>query len=137
MEALEWGTSPSVLEVEARYQGPLPGGGVRQWAPREDGAPLHSRFLGQHAAGGPHVSTRDAHGHIGPGDARNGLSAYLRKGGKLDRAMQKDMEEKFDERDAELESVRPDEDDEEENVCPADKVAYWDCRSLPCKVTCK
>ena len=66
-----------------------------------------------------------------------GCPHTYRMGGKLDRAMQKDMEEKFDERDAELETVKSEEEDEEESVCPADKVAYWDCRALPCKVTCK
>ncbi|PTL77077.1 hypothetical protein [Vitiosangium sp. GDMCC 1.1324] len=68
-----------------------------------------------------------------------GCPHTYRKGGKLDRAMQKDMEERFDERDAEFERVRSeeDEDDEEERVCPADKVESWDCSSQPCKVMCK
>ncbi|WNG32221.1 hypothetical protein F0U61_00320 [Archangium violaceum] len=65
-----------------------------------------------------------------------GCPHTYRKGGKLDRAMQKDLKERFDERNAEFESVEPDE-DEEESVCPAEKVEYWDCRSLPCEVTCK
>lgn len=66
-----------------------------------------------------------------------GCPHTYRKGGKLDRAMQKDMEEKFDERDAEFEAARSEEEDEDENVCPAGKVANWDCRTQPCKVTCK
>lgn len=65
-----------------------------------------------------------------------GCPHTYRKGGKLDRAMQKDLEKRFDEREAELDSVEPEE-DEGESVCPADKVEYWDCRSPPCKVTCK
>jgi len=65
-----------------------------------------------------------------------GCPHTYRIGGKLDRAMQKDRDEKFEEREREFESVEAG-DDENERFCPADKVEYWDCRSLPCKVTCQ
>lgn len=65
-----------------------------------------------------------------------GCPHTYRKGGKLDRAMQKDMEEKFEQREAELEGLEFEEDDEE-SICPPDKVVHEDCRTLPCKVTCQ
>jgi hypothetical protein len=66
-----------------------------------------------------------------------GCPHTYRKGGKLDRAMQKDMEENFEARQREFESLGFEDDDEEERVCPDGKVEDWDCRSPPCKVTCK
>ena len=60
----------------------------------------------------------------------------FRKGGKLDRAIQKDTDERFEQREAELRSLELEEEDEE-RICPDDKVEYQDCRTLPCKVTCQ
>ncbi|HYO70869.1 MAG TPA: hypothetical protein VEU33_32795 [Archangium sp.] len=65
-----------------------------------------------------------------------GCPHTYRKGGKLDRAMQKDTDEKFEQREAELQGLEF-EDDDEERICPPDKVEYRDCRTLPCKVTCQ
>jgi hypothetical protein len=65
-----------------------------------------------------------------------GCPHTYRKGGKLDRAMQKDMDEKFEQRHEEFRSLELEEDDEE-RICPDDKVEYRDCRTLPCTVTCQ
>ena len=65
-----------------------------------------------------------------------GCPHTYRKGGKLDRAMQKDTKEKFKQRDEEFRSLELEEDDEE-RICPDDKVEYRDCRTLPCTVTCQ
>ncbi|HZH15138.1 MAG TPA: hypothetical protein VE057_12360 [Archangium sp.] len=65
-----------------------------------------------------------------------GCPHTYRKGGKLDRAMQKDTKEKFKQRDEEFRSLELEEDDEE-SICPDDKVEYRDCRTLPCTVTCE
>ncbi len=64
-----------------------------------------------------------------------GCPHTYRRGGKLDRAMQKDREEEFKERE-EFKSLEFEEDDEE-RTCPDDKVEYRDCRTLPCTVTCQ
>ncbi len=71
-----------------------------------------------------------------------GCPHTYRKGGKLDRAMQKDMEEKFEERDRELETVEPWGDDEEEElVCPRGTMAVRECGPpnpvSKCEVMCK
>ena len=65
-----------------------------------------------------------------------GCPHTYRKGGKLDRAMQKDREEEFKRRGEESRSLELEE-DEEERICPDDKVESWDCRTLPCTVTCQ
>ncbi|WNG42712.1 hypothetical protein F0U60_00335 [Archangium minus] len=57
------------------------------------------------------------------------------KGGKLDRAMEKDINDNHDERKREWRNQGM-EDDEEES-CPEGKVKVRDCISLPCKVECK
>lgn len=64
-----------------------------------------------------------------------GCPHTYRKGGKLDRAMQKDREEEFQRREEESGSLELEEDDE--RICPDDKVEYRDCRTLPCTVTCQ
>lgn len=60
------------------------------------------------------------------------------KGGKLDRAMEKDLQEMHEERKRELREKKEQnlEDDEEWN-CPEGKVLVRDCTSLPCKVECQ
>ena len=50
--------------------------------------------------------------------------------------MQRDMDERFEQRQEEFRSLELEEDDEE-RICPDDKVEYRDCRTLPCKVTCE
>jgi hypothetical protein len=55
-----------------------------------------------------------------------------RKGGALDRAMQKDL------RDRELrEMVAGEEDDEEDPECPEGQEASWTCEPEPCRWVCK
>jgi hypothetical protein len=50
-----------------------------------------------------------------------------RKGGRLDRAMHKDIEEQY-----------PDEEEEEYvTECPPGKVAHWSCEPEPCKWVCR
>ncbi|HEX8434021.1 hypothetical protein [Archangium sp.] len=70
-----------------------------------------------------------------------GCPHTYRKGGKLDQAFEKDLNDNFRERKEEFRNVRqPDDEDEEEDeerYCPDDKVEDWDCRTLPCQVTCK
>ena len=72
-----------------------------------------------------------------------GCPHTYRKGGKLDRAMRKDMEEKFQERHRELESVDPraDEEEEEDWVCPEGTMPVRDCTApnpvSQCTVICK
>ena len=56
-------------------------------------------------------------------------------GGKLDRAMEKDIKEMHEERRRELKD--PGADDDEEWHCPEGKVEVRDCTSLPCKVECQ
>ncbi|HYO56374.1 hypothetical protein [Archangium sp.] len=66
-----------------------------------------------------------------------GCPHTYRKGGKLDRAMQKDTDERFEQREAELKSLELEDEEEDERICPHDKVEYRDCQTLPCKVTCQ
>ncbi|WP_375769359.1 hypothetical protein NR798_00330 [Archangium gephyra] len=68
-----------------------------------------------------------------------GCPHTYRKGGKLDRAMQQDMKDKFKQRGEEFrnQELEDDEDEDEERICPDDKVEYRDCRTLPCTVTCQ
>ena len=65
-----------------------------------------------------------------------GCPHTYRKGGKLDRAMQKDTNDRFKQREEEFRNQELEEDDEE-RICPPDKVEDRDCRTLPCKVTCQ
>ena len=72
-----------------------------------------------------------------------GCPHTYRKGGKLDRAMQKDQEEKFEERDREFKSVDPwdEEEEEEQLVCPKGTMPVRECGPpnpvSKCEVKCQ
>ncbi|QRN97425.1 hypothetical protein JRI60_52280 [Archangium violaceum] len=79
-----------------------------------------------------------------------GCPHTYRKGGTLDRAMEKDERENRQQRNQEFreEALRQEvkqrnnqqekeEEEDEERICPDDKVEDWNCRTLPCQVTCK
>lgn len=57
------------------------------------------------------------------------------KGGKLDRAMEKDINDHHDERKRELRNQGVE--DDEEGHCPEGKVEVRDCISVPCKTECQ
>ncbi|QRK11075.1 hypothetical protein JQX13_13980 [Archangium violaceum] len=59
------------------------------------------------------------------------------KGGKLDRAMEKDIDELHGERKRELRMQGVEMEEDEEGSCPEDKVEVRDCTSLSCKVECQ
>jgi hypothetical protein len=61
------------------------------------------------------------------------------KGGKLDQAMARDIEALHQERKRELRMKErlEDPEDDEQRLCPEDKIQVEDCTSLPCKVECQ
>jgi hypothetical protein len=58
-------------------------------------------------------------------------------GGKLDRAMAKDIQQMQEERRRESAESLQDVEDDEEGFCPEGKVEVRDCTSYPCKVECQ
>ncbi|HEX5752521.1 MAG TPA: hypothetical protein VFZ09_40320 [Archangium sp.] len=59
------------------------------------------------------------------------------KGGKLDQAMAKDIQDMQEERRRELRERREDMEDDEGQHCPEGKMEVRDCTSYPCKVECQ